>query len=207
MNIFGINFQWIEGERIITTKGKILKKRGPFKRLRIGEATQFYYFLWNVLLAGPLVVNILLLSLFSEKDFDLIWLGVPVAQFYLGPIYHELMHAIPLWRIRERITILLFRKAVVIGGQLSVKGEIEYAAFQRSLWAPMLPGFVLVLFFFLSIGWGNPWLTQFFLFSGLIVVGGGGVDAYWSWVIHKYGPQAKYFDHGRYLDIVWKEQE
>jgi hypothetical protein len=205
VKIFGITTRWVTPTKQEIQKGELLKKRGDFRRLRIGEPGILYMIIWNVICVGPLILDMFLVSMFSDKNFDLIWLAVPLAQLYVGSLFHELMHGIPYWDERERITISLFWKWLFIGGHLSARGAIQYEKYQKSLWLPIAPGIAMGIFALASLPIANPWVTQFFFFASLIIIAAGGVDIYWSCRIRKLGNKAKYYDHGRSLDIVWKE--
>lgn len=205
MKIFGITTRWVTSIKQETQKGEALKKRGAFRRLRIGDPGILYSIIWYAFWVGLLLLDMIIMLVFSGKEFGLIWLGVPLAQLFIGTLFHELLHGIPYWDEREKMTISLFRKLFFIGGHISTRGAVQYERLQTSLWMPIVPGVLMGILAFASLPLANPWITQFLLFASLMIIPSGGTDILWSVRIIKIGNQAKYYDRGRSLDIVWKE--
>lgn len=205
MELLGIEIHWVRKLGAEITKGDRLKERGPFRRLRIGEPRTLYSVVLIALLIAPMVVDISVAG-YSTNAFELLWLSAAATAIYIGVIVHEIMHALPYWGFREKAKIFIYPKVIFIGGYLSVQGAIPYQKLQESLWMPMWMGAALGILTAVSYLMGNPWTTQFLLMVSLLSLSAGGSDVYWSWRIHKFGSAAKYYDRGRNLDIVWKEQ-
>jgi drug/metabolite transporter (DMT)-like permease len=126
----------------------------------------------------------------------------------IGVWLHEQLHCLAFWGTapENRTHISFSRKYILfLNGHYRVKGAIDYRINRRALLAPVVLSVSLTVVGFL----GNPVLPSWWLPILLTMAVAGLIDMtqdfYMYSQIRVIGEKGKYWDTGKYLEVVWKE--
>ena len=195
-------------------QGTLQRQRCGYKWMRIGYAdTKFSL----VILIGSLSIIILLaIWAFREmpdtkwrlSNFLSIYFIAAIIYTNIGVWLHEQLHCLAFrGTISEDRTHINFSRKYILflNGHYRVKGAIDYRTNRRALLAPFVLSIGLTALGFL----GNLILPSWWLPILLTMAVAGVIDMthdfYMYSQIRVVGKKGKYWDKGKYMEVVWKE--
>lgn len=203
MKIDNLTVRWDTAPKSETMRERTIQWE-RFRWRRLGRPGIGFGVVWVGLILIPIAIGIVISGLDAATP---LLLCATAGAIYIGVPLHELAHAIPYWRYRERVAIhLYYKKPIFISGYTSMTGSVPYQALQKSLWAPIWIALSIVGCAVMGYLAGQPTGAAFLLYLGVLDLAACGYDLHWSWQIRRYGDRAKYFDRGAGLDIVWEEE-
>ncbi len=190
------------------------KQRAGYHWARIGFATR--EFERPVRLAAWFALMILAIWLYLELP-DITWrlIAVPVvyglaALLYLnlGVWLHEQLHCLAFrfsGRIKQTHIVYERRNPLVLTGHYAVQGSLDYPLASRALLGPLILSVSLLLvaiagWLFLQ-SWWVPLVVSLFVVSLLDMMH----DLYMVARIRPIGDRGRYWDRGKFLDVVWRD--
>lgn len=192
-------------------QGVLLKQKCGYKWMRIGYADSRFS---TTLLTLALSLFILL-AIWTFKEIpktEWRWLHFLTINVIGLLVYtnlcvwlHEQFHCLAYKSTPHAVLIFYERKYLLfLRGHYRVKGGINYTIMTRALLGPLLLsvsliGFGLLGHLFLP-SWWLPYLMIMALFSLIDMMH----DFYMYSQIRAIGNQGKYWDRGKYLELVWK---
>lgn len=195
-------------------QGTVQRQRSGYKWMRIGYANT--KFSMAILLDSLCIMILLAIWAFREMpetkwrlgNFLLVYFIAALIYTNLGVWLHEQLHCLALRGNppEHRTHINFSRKYILfLNGHYRVKGAIDYCTNRRALLAPFVLSVALVAIgFFGNLilpGWWFPILLSMAV-AGLIDMTH---DFYMYSQIRVVGKKGKYWDTGKYMEVVWKE--
>ena len=195
-------------------QGTLQRQRSGYKWMRIGYADTKFSF---AILIGSLSI-IILLAIWAFREipdiegrlvhFLVIYFFATIIYTNIGVWLHEQLHCLAFRGTipENRIHINFSRKYILfLNGYYRVKGAIDYRTNKRALLAPFSLSIGLVavgvLGDFILPGWWLPVLLTMAV-AGIIDMTH---DFYMYLQIRVVGKKGKYWDTGKYMEVVWKE--
>jgi hypothetical protein len=196
-------------------QGTLQQQKCGYKWMRIGYAdTKFS----SAILIGSLSIFILLaIWAFKEMpdtewrlvNFLIIYFVAAIIYMNIGVWLHEQLHCLAFRGTtpENRTRIYFGRKYILfLNGHYRIKGAIDYRTNRNALLAPFILSVVLTALGFLGNlilpGWWLPMLLTMAV-AGMIDMTH---DFYMYWKIRVIGEQGRYWDTGKCMEVVWKEQ-
>jgi len=196
-------------------RGTLQKQRCGYHWMRIGYAdTRFSATLLTV--AGCVIILLAIWAFVEMADTrwrlaNLLTIYVIAAILYanIGVWLHEQLHCLAFrgTSSEKRTQITYKRKYMLfLSGYYRVKGAIDYRTMRGAFLAP-----ILLSVFLAAVGLaGNQFLPGWWLPVLLTMAVAGIVDMthdlYMVTQIRAIGKRGKYWDTGKYMEVVWKEQ-
>ncbi|MFZ5820843.1 MAG: hypothetical protein ACOYYJ_13160 [Chloroflexota bacterium] len=195
-------------------QGTLQKQRSGYKWMRIGYATT--RFSLAILLGSLSIMIFLAIWAFREMpetkwrlvNFLFVYFVAAIIYTNLGVWLHEQLHCLAFrGSTPEYQTHINFSRKYVLflNGHYRVKGAIDYRTNRRALLAPFTLSLALATIGFLGNlilpGWWFPILLSMAV-AGLIDMTH---DFYMYSQIRAVGKKGKYWDTGKYMEVVWKE--
>lgn len=195
-------------------RGTLQIQRCGYRWMRIGYAdTRFS----TAMLAVSAAV-IILLAIWAFREMPdtrgrlanllVIYSMAAIIYANIGVWLHEQLHCLAFHGTtpEKRTMITYTRKYILsLSGYYRVKGPIDYWTMRRALLAPILLSILLAAVGFIGslmlAGWWLPVLLTLAV-AGIVDMTH---DLYMVWQIRLIGKKGKYWDTGRYLEVVWKE--
>ncbi len=194
-------------------QGTLERRFGPYNWIRIGFATDAFR---NSVVPLALLALIVLGACIYLELPETAWRLPALLAIYLvaGMIYlnpgvwlHEQLHcvafhgALPAGRVR--ITYLR-KHLVMLNGYYSVSGPLNYRIMSRALLGPLYATFGLVVVAVLGSlvlpGWWLPLMLSLAVISLLDMLH----DFFMYSQVRRIGARGRYWDRGRFLEVVWK---
>jgi hypothetical protein len=194
--------------------GTLQKQKCGYKWMRIGYADA--KFSTAILMVAISVMIFLAILAFREMpitewrlvNFLSIYFVAAIIYTNIGVWLHEQLHCLAFCGTtpENRTHIYFSRKYILfLNGHYRVKGAIDYRINRRALLAPFVLSVGLAVVGFL----GNLILPDWWLPILLTMAVAGMIDMthdfYMYSQIRVIGEKGKYWDTGKYLEVVWKE--
>lgn len=195
-------------------QGTLQRQKGGYKWMRIGYADTRFSF---AILTGSLTIIILLAFWAFREMPDTEWRLVNFLSIYfvaaitymnIGVWLHEQLHCLAFRGTmpENRTHISYIRKYILfLSGHYRVRGAIDYQTNRNALLAPFVLSVVLSALGFLGNlvlpGWWLPILLTMAV-AGIIDMTH---DFYMFSQIRVVGEKGKYWDIGKYMEVVWKD--
>ena len=197
-------------------QGIEIKKRNGYYWMRIGSAEKRFrntviiisiifiiyitYWLYQTIPNNPWRLSTLL---FIYGLTGIIYMN-------LGVWIHEQLHYIGLSRLnrRNRTKIVYIRKNILmLSGYYSVIGQLNYQMMKQALLGPIYISLIsttigVIGYFFLP-RWWLPLMLSIAIYGIIDMT----TDLYWYKSIRIIGEKGKYWDKGRELHVVWKQDQ
>ena len=195
-------------------QGTIRKQRCGFHWMRIGFAERSF----SVPYLGALISIIVLLSIWIVGElpknglrwalFAAVYLTSGLIYSNLGVWLHEHLHCLAYRGGEKNRTTIHFSRRffLFLDGHYQVQGPIDYRTNKRALFAPAFLAAAWVLLgiagnLFLP-GWWLPVMLTLAALSLMDMIH----DFYMLLKMKPVGDKGKYWDTGKYMEVVWKEE-
>ncbi len=197
-------------------KGIEIKKRNGYYWMRIGSADKI--FINTIMIIATILIIYLTYWAFQEIPNNsrrlstmLFIYGVTgILYMNLGVWIHEQLHYLGLSGLEKRnhVKIVYIRKCILLlSGYYRVIGQLNYQMIKKALLSPLYTSLasitIGVIGYFFFPRWWLPLMLTIAIYGIIDMT----TDIYWYKSIRNIGEKGKYWDRGRELHVVWRQDQ